>query len=134
MDGFLPSFLPSSLPPPSLSSFLPPSPSFLSFFLLAMPCSLQDLSSPTRERTQATAVKAPSPNHWTAREFPDCFCSLKIYGLNTGPLNFFLNGMGLMLFNNFLFFFFLNQVFKKIYIYLFTWLSHRVLVVAHGIF
>ena len=31
---------------------------------------LVDLSSPTRDRTQATAVKEPSPNHWTARKFP----------------------------------------------------------------
>ena len=33
-----------------------------------MPCGLQDLSSLTRHWTQATAVKAPSPNHWTTRE------------------------------------------------------------------
>ena len=31
---------------------------------------LQDLSSPTSDWTQAPAVKAPSPNHWPAREFP----------------------------------------------------------------
>ena len=31
---------------------------------------LRDLSSPTRDWTQATAVKALNPNHWTAREFP----------------------------------------------------------------
>ena len=41
---------------------------FLSF--LIMPHSLQGLSFPTRDPTQATAVKAASPNHWTAREFP----------------------------------------------------------------
>ena len=40
------------------------------FFLLAILCSLQDLSSLTRDRTWAMAVKAPSPNHWTTREFP----------------------------------------------------------------
>ena len=40
-------------------------------FNLAALCSLQDLSSPTRDWTRALAVKVPSPNHWTAREFPD---------------------------------------------------------------
>ena len=30
----------------------------------------QDASSPTRDWTRASEVKAPSPNHWTAREFP----------------------------------------------------------------
>ena len=35
-----------------------------------MPCSLWDLSSQTRGRTQTLAVKAQSPSHWTAREFP----------------------------------------------------------------
>ena len=34
-----------------------------------MPHSLQDLSSPTKDWTWATAVKAPSLNHWTTREF-----------------------------------------------------------------
>ena len=38
---------------------------FLSF--LAMLRGLWDLSSPTRDRTRALAVKAQSPNHWTAR-------------------------------------------------------------------
>ena len=32
--------------------------------------SLWDLSSLTRDQTQATAVKVPSPNHWTTRELP----------------------------------------------------------------
>ena len=40
------------------------------FIFLAMPHGLQDLGSPTRDRTRATAVKAPSPKHWTAREVP----------------------------------------------------------------
>ena len=40
------------------------------FFFPATPYGLQDLSSPTRDQTQTLAVKAPSPNHWTAREFP----------------------------------------------------------------
>ena len=39
-------------------------------YLLAMLRGLQDLSSPTRDWTWATAGKAPGPNHWTARELP----------------------------------------------------------------
>ena len=31
---------------------------------------LQDLSFLTRDGIQAATVKAPSPNHWTTREFP----------------------------------------------------------------
>ena len=31
---------------------------------------MRDLSSLTRDRTQALAVKVLSPNHWTTREFP----------------------------------------------------------------
>ena len=38
-----------------------------SFFWL---CHLWDLSSLTRDWTQAVAVKALSPNHWSARESP----------------------------------------------------------------
>ena len=50
------------------------------FFFLALLCCLPDLSSPTRDWTWAPAVKAPSPNHWTARELPTawwffCPCS-----------------------------------------------------------
>ena len=44
---------------------------FLSF--LAMLQGLWDLSSLTRDRTWALAVKAQSPNHWTARELPMLF-------------------------------------------------------------
>ena len=40
------------------------------FFFLAMMYGLWDLSSLTGNRTLAMAVKAPSPNHWTTREFP----------------------------------------------------------------
>ena len=40
------------------------------FYILVTLCGLQDLSSLTRDQTQAPAVKAPSPNHWTTREFP----------------------------------------------------------------
>ena len=39
-------------------------------FLFGTPLGLEDLSSPTRGRIQATEVKALSPNHWTARELP----------------------------------------------------------------
>ena len=38
------------------------------FFCLAMPCGLWDLSPEIEPRS--LAVKAQSPNHWTAREFP----------------------------------------------------------------
>ena len=44
--------------------------SFFFFFFLATLCGLWDLSPLTRDWIQATAVKVPSPNHWTAREFP----------------------------------------------------------------
>ena len=40
------------------------------FLFLAIPRSLRDLSSLTRTEPRATAVKVPSPNHWTARELP----------------------------------------------------------------
>ena len=43
------------------------------FFFFAMLSGLQDLSCLTRGRTRALAVKASSPNHWTAREFPIMF-------------------------------------------------------------
>lgn len=44
---------------------------FKGFFFLAALYSSWDLSSLTRNRTQALAVKAPSPNHWTAKDFPE---------------------------------------------------------------
>ena len=43
---------------------------FFCFFFKATPHGLWDLSAPTRNWTRATAVKAPSPNHWTTRELP----------------------------------------------------------------
>ena len=46
----------------SLGTLLP---SVLFLFFFTTPRGLQDLSSPT---TRATAVKVPSPIHWTARE------------------------------------------------------------------
>ena len=38
------------------------------FFLMALH-GLWELNFPTRDGTWATAVKAPSPNHWSASEF-----------------------------------------------------------------
>ena len=38
------------------------------FLFSVMLSGLQDLSSPTRDLTWATSVKAWSPNHWSARE------------------------------------------------------------------
>ena len=42
---------------------------YLFIYLLAMPRSLRDLSSPTRDWTQGHGSES-GPNHWTAREFP----------------------------------------------------------------
>ena len=43
------------------------------FFFFFWPCHLacRIFNSPTRDWTQATAVRALSPNHWTTREFPE---------------------------------------------------------------
>ena len=46
-----------------------PSSSFF-FFFPAAKSNLRDLSSLTRDQTQAFRVRARSPNHWTAREVP----------------------------------------------------------------
>ena len=43
---------------------------FFFFFFGLVHLALWDLSSPTRHGTRALTVKAPSPNHWTIREFP----------------------------------------------------------------
>ena len=44
-----------------------------------MLCGLQDLSSLTRDRTQASVVKAQKPNHWTTREFPqNLLCTRRV--------------------------------------------------------
>ena len=48
------------------------------FFFLASPYGLWDPSSLTRDQTQALAVRARSPNHWTAREFPSFFFFLEV--------------------------------------------------------
>ena len=66
---------------------------FLSFFFfnLASPHSLWDLSSPTRDQTQAPAVKALSPNHRTTREFPAlCFSFPSQCIPPTSPLSSFI--------------------------------------------
>ena len=44
-------------------------PQFFFWFLVVSHVSW-DLSSPTRDWNWLLAVKAPSPNHWTSREFP----------------------------------------------------------------
>ena len=38
--------------------------------ILAIPHSMQDLSSPTRDLTRTAAVEAWNLNHWTIREVP----------------------------------------------------------------
>ena len=43
---------------------------FLFFFFSVVPHGLWDLSSLTRDQTQAPAVEAQSPDQRTAREFP----------------------------------------------------------------
>ena len=48
----------------------------LFIYFLASLCGLRDLSSLTRDGTWALAVKALSPNHWTAREFPMLIVSI----------------------------------------------------------
>ena len=47
---------------------------FTFFFFFASPCSMWDLISPTRDWTQAPAVEAWNPNHWSASEFLLNFC------------------------------------------------------------
>ena len=54
-------------------------------FFLAAPCGLQDLSSPIEPGP--SAVKAPSANHWTAREFPGRGFSLGSFPLAFKPIN-----------------------------------------------
>ena len=43
---------------------------FVCLSVFATLCGLQDISSLARDWTWATTVKASSPHHWTAREFP----------------------------------------------------------------
>ena len=54
------------------------------FFFLAVPRSLQNFSSLTRDRTRVPAVKAPSPNHWTTREFPVCWFLKEVFKKSQG--------------------------------------------------
>ena len=49
------------------------------FFFLATLYILQDLSSPTRDWTQAPAVKVVSPNPWTTREFSKIVFCMEAY-------------------------------------------------------
>ena len=46
---------------------------FFSFFFLAVPRVLQDLSSRPEIKPVPPAVEGQSPNHWTAREVPGLF-------------------------------------------------------------
>ena len=41
-------------------------------YFLAVPCSLRDLISPTRDQTYALGIESAESvnNHWTAREVP----------------------------------------------------------------
>ena len=48
------------------------------FFFLAAPCSMWDLSSPSRDRTRAPCMGARSLNHWTAREVP-WWCPIYVF-------------------------------------------------------
>ena len=50
----------------------------LFFVFFAIPCGLQDPHSLPRIEPWAMAVKAPSPNHETAREFPTSFFFLTL--------------------------------------------------------
>lgn len=44
------------------------------FFFFAVLCSMQDLSSPTRDLTRAPLHWECSHNHWTVREIPCLAC------------------------------------------------------------
>ena len=52
---------------------------YLILYLLCHAWSLQDLSSPTRDWTQAPEVTVQSPDHWTAKEFPACLYLFRAY-------------------------------------------------------
>ena len=44
---------------------------FVCLLVLAAPCGLWDLSPRRGIEPRPSAMKAQSPNHWTAREFPN---------------------------------------------------------------
>ena len=52
---------------------------FFFFFFLTTPHGLRDLSSPTKDRTPATGMKARNANHETTRELPDLMYFLNGY-------------------------------------------------------
>ena len=54
---------------------------FFNLFILAMSCVLWDINSPTRDQTQAPAVKVWSPNHWTMREYPAHYFNSTLFNL-----------------------------------------------------
>lgn len=57
---------------------------FFSFFFFGHArCRLRDLRSPTRDRNRVPAVKALSPNHSTAREFPTNGSWLQQFSIST---------------------------------------------------
>ena len=59
---------------------------YVFFFFFFGPLNLRDLSSLTRDRTQALGVRAQSPTHWTAREFPiQPFSMETLRKLSSGP-------------------------------------------------
>ena len=63
--------------------------SWLLFFFMAMPCSLQGLSSLTRDWSCAPAAEAWSPNHWTARKVPNSWLLMGRTGEGNGtPLQY----------------------------------------------
>ena len=52
----------------------------LTFIYLTALRGLWDHSSPMRDRTDASAMEARSPNHWAAREFPKGLSELRWRG------------------------------------------------------
>ena len=66
------------------------SPGLAFFFFLAVPHSLWNPSSPTRDQTWAMTVKAQSLNHWTTKEVPNflllfCLMSVSFLGQSEEP-------------------------------------------------
>ena len=68
--------------------------SIIYLYILATPLGLWDPSSPTRDWTRGPAVKALSPNHWMAREFPpsSILCYGKKWLLGLQPFAFCREG------------------------------------------